>query len=147
MLVVGGVNNELPVKKPIPNNPIEQVCGIVLYSDSATQDDNGNRTINKDFALPILHQGQFCVSASFMEPRNEAVRLTNDQRYDTNATEPSNEDSYSVQSSDIINCLAIGSNNPTFTFDSGLNRCGFQNLHIANRMSILDMPYDDTISE
>ncbi len=53
MPVVGGVNNELPVKKPIANNPIEQVCGFVLYSDSATQDDAGNWTINKDFALPI----------------------------------------------------------------------------------------------
>jgi hypothetical protein len=77
MPVVGGVNNELPVKKPIANNPIEQVCGFVLYSDSATQDDNGNWAINTDFALPILHQGQRCVSASFMEPRNEAVWLTN----------------------------------------------------------------------
>jgi hypothetical protein len=40
MPFVGGVNNELPVKKPIANNPIEPVCGFVLYSDSATQDDN-----------------------------------------------------------------------------------------------------------
>ena len=147
MPVDGGVNNELPVKKPIANNPIEQVCGFVLYSDSATQDDNGNWTINTDFALPILHQGQFCVSASFMEPRNEAVWLTNDQRYDTNATEPSNESSYSVEAADIINYLQVGANNPTFTFDNGLSRCGFQNLHIAKRMSILDMPYDNTTSE
>jgi hypothetical protein len=131
MPVNGGVNNELPVKQPIANNPIEQVCGFVLYSDSATQDDNGNWTINTDFALPILHQGQFCVSASFMEPRNEAVWLTNDQRYDTNATEPSNESSYSVEAADIINYLQVGANNPTFTFDNGLSRCGFQNLHIA----------------
>ena len=147
MPVNGGVNNELPVKQPIANNPIEQVCGFVLYSDSATQDDNGNWTINTDFALPILHQGQFCVSASFMEPRNEAVWLTNDQRYDTNATEPSNESSYSVEAADIINYLQVGANNPTFTFDNGLSRCGFQNLHIAKRMSILDMPYDNTTSE
>jgi hypothetical protein len=41
----------------------------------------------------------------------------------------------------------ISSNNPTFTFDNGLSRCGFQNLHIAERMSILDMPCDDTTSE
>ncbi len=122
--VVGGVNNELPVKKPIPNNQIEQVCVFVLYSDSATQDDYGNW--NKDFALPILHHGQFCVSASFMEPRYEAVWLTNDQRYDTNATESSNESSYSVQAADIINCLQVGTNDPTFTFDNGLSRCGFQ---------------------
>jgi hypothetical protein len=53
MPVDGGVNNELAVEKSIANNPIEQVCGFVLYSDSATQDDNGNWTINKDFALPI----------------------------------------------------------------------------------------------
>jgi hypothetical protein len=32
MPVDGGVNNELPVEKPIANNPIEQVCGFVLYS-------------------------------------------------------------------------------------------------------------------
>jgi hypothetical protein len=82
-----------------------------------------------------------------MEPRNEAVWLTNDQRYDTNATEPSIESSYSVQAPDIINYLQVGANNPTFTFDNGLSRCGFLNLHIAKRMSILDMPYDNTTSE
>jgi hypothetical protein len=82
-----------------------------------------------------------------MEPRNEAVWLTNDQRYDTNATEPSNESSYSVEAADIINYLQVGAKNPTFTFDNGLSRCGFQNLHIAKRMSILDMPIDNTTSE
>ena len=147
MPVVGGVNNELPVKKSIANNPIEQVCGFVLYSDSATQDDSGNWTINTDFALPILHQGQFCVSASFMEPRNEAVWLTNDQRYDKNATEPSNNPEYYVKSTDIINYLQVGTNNPTFQFDNTLSRCGFSNLHTAKRMGIQDMPYDQTTSQ
>jgi hypothetical protein len=56
----------------ITTNPIEQVCGFMLYNDSATQNSTGGWDINPDFALPILHQGQFCVSASFMEARNEA---------------------------------------------------------------------------
>ncbi len=43
-----------------------------------------------------------------MEPRNEAVLvqavwLTNDQRYDKNATEPSNDPEYCAKNTDIIN--------------------------------------------
>jgi len=55
-----------------------------------------------------------------MEPRNEAVWLTNDQRYDKNATEPSNDPEYYVKSTDIINYLQVGTKNPTFQFDNTL---------------------------
>ncbi len=80
MPVNGGVNDNSPVKHMITTNPIEQVCGFMLYSDSARQNSKGDWDINPDFALPIPHQGQFCVSASFMDSRNEAVWLTNDER-------------------------------------------------------------------
>jgi hypothetical protein len=55
-----------------------------------------------------------------MEPRNEAVWRTNDQRYDKNATEPSNDPEYYVKSTDIINYLQVGTNHPTFQFDNTL---------------------------
>ena len=147
MPVSGGVNDDLPVKHMITTNPIEQVCGFMLYSDSATQNSNGDWDINTDFALPILHQGQFCVSASFMDPRNEAVWLTNDERYDTVNTEPSNLDSYKIDSSLVNNYLQVGINNPTFQYNNSLSRCGFSNLHTAKRMGILDMPYDPTTGQ
>ena len=47
--VVGGVNNQLPIKKAIADNPIEEVCSFVLYSNSATQDDARIWTIDTDF--------------------------------------------------------------------------------------------------
>jgi len=144
---VSGVNNNNPIKHMITTNPIEQVCGFMLYSDSATQNSNGDWDINTDFALPILHQGQFCVSASFMDPRNEAVWLTNDERYDTVNTEPSNLDSYKIDSSLVNNYLQVGTNNPTFQYNNSLSRCGFSNLHTAKRMGILDMPYDPTTGQ
>jgi hypothetical protein len=97
MPVSGGVNNNLPVKHMITTNPTEQVCGFMLYSDSATQDSTGNWNT-------ILHQGQFCVSASFKDSRNEAVWLTNDERYDPVNTEPSNQNSYQNDSS-LVNQL------------------------------------------
>jgi hypothetical protein len=46
MPVSCGVNNNLPVKHMITTNPIEQLCGFVLYSDSATQDSTGDWNIN-----------------------------------------------------------------------------------------------------
>jgi hypothetical protein len=147
MPVVGGVNNNLPVKHVISTNPIEQVCGFMLYNDSATQNRTGGWDINPNFVIPILHQGQFCVSASFMDARNEDLWLTNDERYDTINTEPSNQNSYEIDSSLVNNYPQVGTNNPTFQFDNNLSRCGFSNLHTAKRMSILDMPYDNTTGD
>ncbi len=64
----------------ISTNPIEQVYGIMLRNDHATQNSTCKWDIDPDFALPILHQGHFCVSVSFIDPINEAIRLTNDGR-------------------------------------------------------------------
>jgi hypothetical protein len=147
MPVSGGVNNNPPAKHMITTNSIEQVCGFMLYSNSATQDSAGDRNINPDFALPILHQGQFSVSASFMNSRNEAVCLTNDERYDTDNTEPSNQNSYKIDCSLVKNYLQVATNNPTFQYNNSLSRCGFSNLLTAKRMSILNMPYDPTTGD
>ncbi len=147
MPVSGGVNNNPPAKHMITTNPIEQVCGFLLYSDSVTQDSAGDWNINPDLALPMLHQGQFSVSASFMDSRNEAVWLTNDERYDTVNTEPSNQNSYQIDSSLVKNYLQFGTIDPTFQYNNSLSRCGFSNSLTAKRMSILNMPYDPTTGD
>jgi hypothetical protein len=67
-----------------------------------------------DFALPILPHGEFCVSALFMDPRNEAIWLTNDERYDGVKRQPSHEDSFSIDSSLVNTYLQVGTKNPTF---------------------------------
>jgi hypothetical protein len=91
---------------------------VDLCNDSATQNSTGGWDINPDFALPILHEGQFCVSASFMDARKEALWLANDERYDTINTEPSNQNSYEIDSSLVNNYLQVGTNNPTFQFNN-----------------------------
>eukprot|EP00750_Incisomonas_marina_P022651 INCI4988.7.p1 GENE.INCI4988.7~~INCI4988.7.p1 ORF type:complete len:682 (+),score=115.04 INCI4988.7:1219-3264(+) len=109
----------------INNKPASQlsnkdtVCAFMLYRDSATK--NGDSwDISPDFALPGMHQGQFCVSASFMD--NPAVWLVNATRYDDTTD-------YPTDSNHNTNFLAVGAVNPTFTWDNALSRCTFTNLH------------------
>ena len=57
---------------PVPDNPENQVCAFLLYrDDSANENADGTFNISPDFALPSMHQGQFCVSPLFMD--NPAV--------------------------------------------------------------------------
>ena len=111
----------------------EEVCGFLLYRDSATK--NGDSwDISTDFALPAMHQGQFCVSASFMD--NPATWILNAERYDQNKNLPANDN-------ENTNYIVVGANNPTFQYDNGLSRCVFKNLHIPKVLGVEDMPTND----
>ena len=111
----------------------EEVCGFLLYRASATP--NGTDwDISPDFALPGMHQGQFCVSASFMD--NPAVWLVNAERYDDSADLPATD-------LDNTNYMMVGATNPTFQYDNALSRCTFTNLHIPKILGVEDMPTKD----
>ena len=86
----------------------EEVCGFLLYRASATPFGD-SWDISPDFALPGMHQGQFCVSASFMD--NPAVWLVNAERYDDSKDLPGN-------SGENTNYIVVGANNPTFQWDN-----------------------------
>ena len=129
-----GLNGKNPTVSDNPNNQQDTVCGLVLYRDSITHNLDGSYDISEDFALPNIHQAQFCCSASFMD--NEAVWLTNSSRYDKTTDIP---DDQTLN----INYLAVGANNPTFAFDNGISRCTFTNLHIPKILGADDMPSKD----
>ena len=102
----------------------------MLYRDSATK--NGDSwDISTDFALPGMHQGQFCVSASFMD--QPSVWLVNASRYDDTTD-------YPTDSNHNTNFLAVGAVNPTFQWDNALSRCTFTNLHTPKTLGAEDMP-------
>ena len=123
---IAGVNGNPPLGV---GNEVEQVCGFLLYRASATP--NGTDwDISPDFALPGMHQGQFCVSASFMD--NPAVWLVNAERYDDSKDLPAN-------SGENTNYIVVGASNPTFQF----SRCTFTNLHIPKILGVEDMPTKD----
>ena len=131
---IGEVNGNAPV-----SYGDNDVCGAgvwlppVQYRSSATK--NGDSwDISDDLALPGMHQGQFCVSASFMD--NPAVWLVNAERYDDNADLPA-----SVQ--DNTNYMMVGASNPTFQYDNALSRCVFKNLHVPKVLGVEDMPTKD----
>ena len=111
----------------------EEVCGFVLYRASATP-NGADWNISTDFALPTMHQGQFCVSASFMD--NPAVWLVNAERYDGSNDLPSN-------SGENTNYIVIGANNPTLQWDNALSRCTFAHLHIPKILGVEDLPTKD----
>ena len=124
-----GINN-----KPAPQiSNKDTVCGFLLYRSSATPNGSG-WDISDDFALPAMHQGQFCVSASFMD--NPAVWLVNAERYTQNDGLPASD-------LDNTNYIVVGANNPTFQYDNGLSRCTFKNLHIPKVLGVEDMPTKD----
>ena len=128
---IGEVNGHPPVA--LADNDVEQVCGFILYRASATK--NGNDwDISTDFALPAMHQGQFCVSASFMD--NPAVFLVNAERYDDSDGLPNNEQQNT-------NYMVVGASNPTFQYDNALSRCTFTNLHVPKVLGVEDMPTKD----
>ena len=141
-----GVNDQNITVIQNPDNLPEQVIGMMLYRPSATQNSDGSWTISKDFALPTLHQGMWCVSTSFMD--NPAVFLTNAQRYDdktyindlTDTSNPQDWDFMNVNKN--INYIEVGCSNPTFQWSNDLSRCTFSNLHTTKRLGIEDMPTD-----
>ena len=120
-------------KAPRAMHEEEEVCAFMLYRDSATKNGSG-WDISTDFALPAMHQGQFCVSASFMD--NPAVWLVNAERYGENDDLPSSQ-------LENTNYIVVGANNPTFQYDNGLSRCVFKNLHIPKVLGVEDMPTKD----
>ena len=126
-----GVNDQLPQVEDNPANQSETVCAFLLYRDSATPNANGSWNISEEFALPIMHQGMFCVSPSFMD--NPAVWMVNSGQYDENTS----------QDNSNINYVVVGSNNCTFGFDNSVSRCTFTNLHTTKRLGLQDMPIDD----
>lgn len=132
--VSGGANNKKAPKVQNPDNPEEIICGFLLYRDSITHNLDGSYDISEDFALPNIHQAQFCCSASFMD--NEAVWLTNSSRYDKGTDQPGDQTLN-------INYIAVGANNPTFSYDNGVSRCTFTNLHIPKTLGADDMPTKD----
>ena len=111
----------------------EEVCGFLLYRASATPNGTG-WDISPDFALPGMHQGQFCVSASFMD--NPAVWLVNSERFDDSDGLPGNQQ-------ENTNYMVVGASNPTFPYDNGLSRCTFTNLHVPKVLGVEDMPTKD----
>ena len=111
----------------------EEVCGFLLYRASATP-NGASWDISTDFALPAMHQGQFCVSASFMD--NPATFLVNAERYDQH-------DGLPGSAADNTNYIVVGASNPTFQWDNALSRCTFTNLHIPKVLGVEDMPTKD----
>ena len=124
-----GINNKQA--EQISNQ--DTVCGFMLYRASATK-NGADWDISTDFALPALHQAQFCVSASFMD--NPATWLVNAERYDDNENLPGNDQ-------ENTNYIVVGANNPTFQYDNGLSRCVFKDLHIPKVLGVEDMPTKD----
>ena len=136
-----GVNDQLPIIGN-PDNPQDTVCAFLLYRDSATENSDGTYTISTDFALPSMHQAQFCVSPSFMD--NPAVWLTNASRFDDVDHVNGSANGYDFMTvHKNINYMVVGANNPTFQWDDDLSRCSFSNLHITKRLGVEDMPTDD----
>ena len=124
-----GINN-----KPAPQiSNQETVCGFMLYRASATQ-NGADWDISTDFALPAMHQAQFCVSASFMD--NPATWLVNAERFDDSKGLPNNDQ-------ENTNYIVVGANNLTFQYDNGLPRCVFKDLHIPKVLGVEDMPTKD----
>ena len=124
--IPGNINN-----KPAPQiSNIDTVCAFMLYRDSATKAADG-WDISPDFALPGMHQGQFCVSASFMD--NPAAWLVNATDYDDRTD-------YPTDSNHNTNFLAVGAMNSTFEWDNTLSRCTFTNLHTPKTLRAEDMP-------
>ena len=124
-----GINN-----KPAPQiSNQETVCGFMLYRASATP-NGADWDISTDFALPAMHQAQFCVSASFMD--NPATWLVNAERFDDSKGLPNNDQ-------ENTNYIVVGANNPTFQYDNGLSRCTFKDLHIPKVLGVEDMPTKD----
>ena len=111
----------------------DTVCGFMLYRASATQ-NGADWDISTDFALPAMHQAQFCVSASFMD--NPATWLVNAERFDDSKGLPGNDQ-------ENTNYIVVGANNPTFQYDNGLSRCTFKDLHIPKVLGVEDMPTKD----
>ena len=111
----------------------DKVCGFMLYRASATQ-NSADWDISTDFALPAMHQAQFCVSASFMD--NPATWLVNAERFDDSKGLPGNDQ-------ENTNYIVVGANNPTFQYDNGLSRCTFKDLHIPKVLGVEDMPTKD----
>ena len=136
---VTGINDQAPLQIDNPDNQPEFVCGFLLYADSATKKADGSWDISSDFALPVIHQGMFCVSASFLD--NPAVWLTNAGLYNSSTTIKLSEGS--TKDNENINYIVVGANNCTFTFDNSLSRCTFTNLHTTKRLGVQDMPSDD----
>jgi hypothetical protein len=128
-----GINELRPSIVHKDENPPEIVCAFLLYRDSATQNFDGTWTISPDFALPALHQTQFCLSGSFLD--HPAVWLINDQLYDS-ATELDK-----VSPTNTINFISVGCNNPTFSFENSISKFGFSYLHNPLTLGLNDMPY------
>lgn len=124
-------NGNNPISTPQVDNPSHVVCGFLLFRDSATLDGN-TWNISSDYALPSLHQGQQCLSLSFMD--HEAVWLKNEDMYGSINTV--NEQT----KNNTINYISIGANNPTFTFETSLSKFGFSNLHNPIYLGLEDMP-------
>ena len=118
-----GVNNKYP--ELISNQ--DTVCGFMLYRASATQ-NGADWDISPDFALPAMHQAQFCVSTSFMD--NPATWLVNAERFDQSKGLPGNDQ-------ENTNYIVVGANNPTFQYDNGLSRCVFKDLAHDNTKDFL----------
>ena len=127
---IGEVNGNPPAGFA---NKAETVCGFMLYRPSATKTAAGWE-ISKDFALPGMHQAQFCCSASFMD--NPATWLVNAQRYDDSKDFP-------TDSNHNTNFLAVGATDPTIEFDNALSRVTFKNLHTPRTLGAEDMPEAD----
>lgn len=134
-----GINSKPISKVQNDSNPERTVCAFLLYRDSATQQNDGSWDISTDFALPSMHQAQFCCSASFLD--HEALWMLNGTMF----SNQSNPDSQTERNT--INYISIGSNNPTFAFNNDVARCSFSNLHNPMTLGLRDMPYDESTSE
>eukprot|EP00750_Incisomonas_marina_P024690 INCI5139.35.p1 GENE.INCI5139.35~~INCI5139.35.p1 ORF type:complete len:564 (-),score=78.78 INCI5139.35:62-1687(-) len=106
----------------------DTVCGFMLYRASATP-NGADWDISTDFALPAMHQAQFCVSASFMD--NPTTWLVNAERFDDSKGLPGNDQ-------ENTNYIVVGANNPTFQYDNGLSRCTFKDLRIPKVLGVED---------
>lgn len=123
----------------------ETVCAFLLYRDSATWNESSSSwEISTDFALPCMYQGQFLVSASFLD--HPAVWLVNGQRWDdelnllkSNVNPQNGGNDVGMSRTENINIIKIGANNPTIEFDNTIAKCAFTNLHNVKKLGLEDM--------
>ncbi len=123
-------------------NVSHNMCGMLLYRDSATFDDETKKfVISNDFALPCLHHGQFAVSTSFYD--HPAVWLVNGRKY--NETTKISDSILKIPKTDgmvekeNISEIIIGCTNPTLEFDNNLSKVTFSNLHNVKKLGLFDM--------
>lgn len=112
----------------------EIVCGFILKNSSYNENSDGSKTLtgNKHL-LPTMYQSLYLCSPSFMDlPAIWTVNSMNSKA----STEY-------LQKNDAQNYMNVGSSNPTFEFDDGLQKSTISYLHTSRILGISEMPFQD----